>query len=334
MKLPPYALLLALLLVAAPARADGAIETGAVPPHWYEGAADCKTAREPPLQIQGYNAHTYILRESLCSTFEAPFMVLLVGADQALLIDTGDVADSTKMPLAKSLVQLLPYHAHVRLPLLVVHSHRHLDHRAGDPQFQNLPNTQIVPFDLDGLRSYYGFKDWPNGTAQIDLGGRIVDVIPAPGHNPTELVFYDRNTALLFSGDFLLPGRLLVEDLDAYRASADRVAAFVKDRPVSAVLGGHVEKDAAGGLFDWESQYHPQEGSPALSKDDVLGLPQALARFNGFYGSSGSYVIMNPGRDLLGIAAAAVAAAGILLLLLVRWRRRRKAGRQRQALPA
>lgn len=334
MKFLVHALLLAGVLGAAPARADTAIETGTVPPHWYEGAADCKTAHAPPLQIEAYNADTYILRESLCSTFEAPFMYLLVGKEKALLIDTGDVADAAQMPLARSLVQLLPYKHLNRLPLLVAHTHRHLDHRAGDPQFQKLADTQLVPYDLDGLRGYYGFKDWPEGTAQIDLGGRIVDVVPAPGHDPTELVFYDRNTALLLSGDFLLPGRLLVDDLAAYRASAERVAAFVKDRPLSAVLGGHVEKDANGQLFDWQSQYHPHEGSMALSKDDVLGLPQALARFNGFYSSAGAYVIMNPNRDLIACAAAALLAAVILLTLLLRWLRRRKAGRRRQPLPA
>jgi glyoxylase-like metal-dependent hydrolase (beta-lactamase superfamily II) len=34
-------------------------------------------------------------------------------------------------------------------------------------------------------------------------------VIPTPGHNATHVVFYVRITGLLFSGDFLMPGRLL-----------------------------------------------------------------------------------------------------------------------------
>jgi hydroxyacylglutathione hydrolase len=328
-----FTVLLTLVSGIAPAQAQDTIQPGTVPAHWYEGAADCKSAPlAPPLQVQAYNDQTLILRESLCSTFEAPFMYLLIGTDQALLIDTGDVADPAQMPLAKSVLQLLPHHGAARLPLLVVHSHRHLDHRAADPQFQNLPDVQVVPFDLDGLRAFYKFNNWPEGQASIDLGGRILDVIPAPGHNPTELAFYDRNTALLFSGDFLLPGRLLVDDIDAYQASARRVAAFVKDRPVSAVLGGHIEKDTKGELFDWESQYHPGEGSLALGKDDLLALPAALASFNGFYSSSGRFTIMNPNRNLLLMAVAALLVIGALLTLLVRWLRRRRKGRRQQVV--
>src|SRR6185295_130081 len=141
-------------------------------------------------------------------------------------------------------------------PLLVVHTHRHLDHRAGDGQFAGLPNVQVVGFDIDSVRQFYQFTDWPNGLAQIDLGDRIIDVIPTPGHNETEVSFYDRNTGLFFSGDFLLPARLLIEDTKADIASADRVAAFVRDRPVSFVLGSHIELNSAGDTFPWQSQYH------------------------------------------------------------------------------
>src|SRR6202044_99315 len=138
-----------------------------------------------------------------------------------------------------------------KFPLLVVHTHRHLDHRAGDPQFANSPNAQVVGFDIDSVRSYYKFTDWPNGAAHIDLGDRTVDVIPTPGHNETEVSFYDRNTGILFSGDFLMQGRLLIDNASADLASAERVAAFVTDRPVSFVLGGHIELNSAGDTFSW-----------------------------------------------------------------------------------
>jgi hypothetical protein len=38
-----------------------------------------------------------------------------------------------------------------------------------------------------------------------------------------------------------MPGRLLIGDASAYLASAERVAVFVRDRPISFVLGGHIE---------------------------------------------------------------------------------------------
>jgi hydroxyacylglutathione hydrolase len=166
--------------------------------HWNEGAQDCKASPQPPIEVHAYNPQTFILRENLCATFEAPFMYLLIGSTKALLIDTGDVTDPNQMPLAKTVMNLLPGDEAAKLPLLVVHTHRHLDHRAGDGQFAHLPNVQVVGFDIDSVRRYYNFSDWPNGLAQIDLGDRTIDVMPTPGHNETEVSFYDRNTGLFF----------------------------------------------------------------------------------------------------------------------------------------
>jgi hydroxyacylglutathione hydrolase len=293
---------------------------------WNEGAADCKANPQPPIEVHQVGPGTFILRENLCATFEAPLMYLLVGSSRALLIDSGDVADPAQAPLAKTVMDLLPGEGASKLPLLVVHTHRHLDHRAGDPQFTGLPGVEVIGFDIDSVRAYYRFTNWPDGVAQIDLGGRIVDAMPTPGHNPTEVSFYDRNTALFFSGDFLLPGRLLIDDTAADIASARRVADFVKDRPVTAVLGGHIELNADGETFDFGSQYHPHEHALPLAKADLLRLPDALGKFNGFYSESDGFIMMNQMRNLLAMAAATVAVVLALVIGLWRFiRRRRKA---------
>ena len=300
--------------------------------HWDEGAADCSKVSLPPLQIHPYNQQTFILRENPCSTFEAPFLYLLIGSTKALLIDTGDVADPQKMPLAKTVLDLLPSAGSGKLPLLVVHTHRHLDHRAGDGQFQNLPNVQVVGYELERVKQFYQFKQWPNGVAQIDLGDRIVDVIPSPGHNETEVSFYDRQTGLFFSGDFLIPGRLLIDDTPAELATAQRVADFVRERPVSFVLGGHIEKNASGELFPWESQYHPHEHVLQMTKEDLVALPSAIHRFNGFYTTGGQFVMMNSIRMLYLYAGVVVILLTVFLWLLIRFLRRRRARRLQQTL--
>jgi hydroxyacylglutathione hydrolase len=294
---------------------------------WNPGAQDCKANPQPPLEVRAFNPQTFIMREGLCSTFEAPFLYLLIGSKKALLIDTGDVADPKLMPLAQTVMNLLPGDGPAKLPLLVVHTHRHLDHRAGDDQFAHLPNVQVVGFDLDSVRHYYNFTDWPNGVAQIDLGDRTVDVIPTPGHNPTHVSFYDRNTGLFFSGDFLMPARLLIDDTSADLASAQRVAAFVKEHPVSYFLGGHIEMDKSGEVFAWESQYHPNEHALAMTRDDLLALPAAIASFNGFYNRSGQFLMMNQMRLLIVYAVVAIAVLVALVVLIVRWWRRRKRSR-------
>src|SRR4030095_8284903 len=112
---------------------------GSLDVHWNEGASDCKATPQDPLQVHTYEPQTFILRQSPCASFEANFLYLLIGSDKALLIDTGAVADSKKMPLAKTILELLPDKDHQKLPLLVAHTHRHLDHRAGDPQLASLP---------------------------------------------------------------------------------------------------------------------------------------------------------------------------------------------------
>jgi len=319
-------LALAAALTSSPAWAQ--LAPGSMDVHWNEGSLDCVKNPQPPLQVHQYNARTFILRENLCTTFEAPFMYLLVGSTKALLIDSGDIADPSVVPLAETVMRLLPGDGPAKLPLLVVHTHRHLDHRAGDAQFTRFSNAQVVGFDIDSVRNFYKFTDWPNGLVQVDLGDRTVDVIATPGHNETEVSFYDRSTGLLFTGDFLMPARLLIDDTSADVASADRIAAFVKDRPISFVLGGHIEMNSAGELFPWESQYHPNEHALQMTKDDVLALPAAVHSFNGFYTVRGQFTMENTIRILIACAVLVLVAVIALVWALVRFIRRRRRARK------
>jgi glyoxylase-like metal-dependent hydrolase (beta-lactamase superfamily II) len=298
---------------------------GSLDARWNEGASDCKATPQAPLQVHAYEAQTFILRQSPCASFEANFLYLLIGSDKALLIDTGAVADPKEMPLAKTILELLPDKNHKKLPLLVAHTHRHLDHRAGDPQFASLPSVQIVPIDLEGVRAFFHFTNWPNGIAHLDLGGRTVDVIPTPGHNPTHVAFYDTRTGILFSGDFLMPGRLLIDDAAAYRKSALRVVDFLKTRPLTHVLGGHIELNTAGHAYRFGSHYHPNEHRLELAREDLTALPAAFESFNGFYARHPNYILTNPIRNLLALAIIAVA-----VLIFIVWGVRRLLRRRRQ----
>jgi glyoxylase-like metal-dependent hydrolase (beta-lactamase superfamily II) len=301
---------------------------GSLDVHWNEGAPDCSATPQDPLQIHKYEPQTFVLRQSPCADFEANFIYLLIGSDKALLIDTGAVADPKAMPLAKTTLELLPEKDHKKLPLLVAHTHRHLDHRAGDPQFASLPSVQVVPIDLDGVRAFFGFVRWPNGIAYLDLGGRTVDVIPTPGHNSTHVAFYDERTGILFSGDFLLPGRLLIEDAAAYRESALRVIDFLRTRPLPHILGGHIELNAAGRAYRFGSHYHPNEHRLELARADLTALPAALEHFNGFYARYPNYILTNPIHNLLALAVIAVA-----ILIFIVWGVRRLVRRRRGSAP-
>jgi len=301
------------------------IVPGSMDVHWQPGAKDCSATPEKPLQVHAYNLQTFILRQSLCADVEGNLIYLLIGSERALLIDTGAVADAEKMPLARLVMELLPARGDGTLPLLVVHTHHHLDHRAGDPQFQSLPAVEVVPPEENAMRQRLGFTDWPNDVVQVDLGGRTVDVIPTPGHHPTHIGFYDRQTGLLCSGDFLLPGRLVINDLAADRKSARRLVEFFLTRPLTHVLGAHIELDAEGNAYGMGSQYHPNERRLELSEHDLLALPTALDHFNGFYAKYPDYILANPVHNLAAIGIATLASVVLLVWLVRKWRQRRRA---------
>jgi hydroxyacylglutathione hydrolase len=298
---------------------------GSLDVHWNDGASDCSVTPQDALQVHTYEPQTFILRQNPCANFEANFLYLLVGSDKALLIDTGAVADPKEMPLAKTILELLPDKDHKKLSLLVAHTHSHLDHRAGDPQFASLPSVQIVPTDLEGVRAFFGLTNWPNGIAHLDLGGRTVDVIPTPGHHRAHVAFYDSRTAVLFSGDFLLPGRLLIEDAAAYHESAIRVVDFLKVRPLTHILGGHIELNTVGHAYRSGSHYHPNERRLELARKDLTALPAAIESFNGFYARHPNYILTNPIHNLLTLAIIAVA-----VLILIVWGMRRLLRRRRR----
>lgn len=318
--------MLAAWLLIANAPAAWAQPAGPQLPRWNEGAQDCAASPQPPLQVLRHDADTFFLRLNPCSSFEANVLYLLIGRERALLIDSGGVADPAQVPLARTVLELLPRRDGARLPLVVAHTHGHRDHRDGDAQFAGAAGVEIVPPEEDGVRRFYGFDRWPDGVARLDLGGRVVDVLPAPGHLDDHVIFFDQATGLLFSGDFMLPGRITVDDTAAFAASAQRIADFVRERPVSQVLGGHVELDADGRLYPHGATFHPHERRLALAKADLLALPGALADFNGFYSRHPDFVITHPKRNLavaaLGIVLVLALAGGWLVRLLRRRRRR------------
>ena len=294
---------------------------------WDAGAADCQAHPQRRLQVHRYNETTYILRESLCQTYEGPFVYLLIGSSRALLIDSGDVNDAKQMPLASTVLGLLPTVNGRRLPLLIVHTHGHLDHRSGDGQFAGAADVSIIGTDLAHVIDGFGFHQWPDDIAHIDLGGRTVDVIPTPGHYPSHVSYYDGNTGLAFTGDFFLPGRLIIDDTAADRASAARINDFLRDKPVTYVLGGHIELNKYGQVEAQGSNWHPDEAPLPLSKDDLAQLPKVLASFNGFYGHSGRFVMYSQARMLQVISVVGILLLIVIALSLRWWFKRRRHAR-------
>ncbi len=119
-----------------------------------------------------------------------PLLILM------LLIDTGDVADPNHMPLAKTVMNFLQPTAIESFPCLWSIRTGTLTIVRATSSSRSYPTFRDVT--LNSIRRFYNFTDWPKSLAQIDLGDRIVDVILTPGHDETEVSFYDRNTAIFF----------------------------------------------------------------------------------------------------------------------------------------
>ncbi|HEV7386918.1 MAG TPA: MBL fold metallo-hydrolase [Phenylobacterium sp.] len=242
---------------------------------WIDGTA----ASEPQMQVQRYDAHTYVIRQSVKTNFEAPFLYLLFGKDRVVLLDTGAGGLKVRSTIDGVIADWLKAHHRTSIPLVVAHSHSHGDHRMGDVEFKERPDTVVVGWTAPEVAAFFKVADWPHDIARYDLGGRVLDVIPTPGHHPSHIMVFDEKDHLLLSGDTLYPGRLYVptDQFTAFRDSIDRVVAFTKDRHVSHVLGAHIEMTQTPRKdFAQAAPTHPDERALELPYGDLLELQAAV----------------------------------------------------------
>jgi glyoxylase-like metal-dependent hydrolase (beta-lactamase superfamily II) len=230
--------------------------------------------------VHAYNEDFYVIRESGCINYEKPFLYLILGDSRALLEDTGAGPVHTAAFVQELLNQWAQKRNRKPPTLLVVHSHSHGDHIAGDKELKETPGVDLVPPTVEGIQSAAKIGKWPEEPGVIDLGGRLIDVLAIPGHDKASIALYDRRTGLLLTGDSLYPGRLYVgvPDLPVYAASAHRLAEFVRLHPIAHVLGTHIEQSQTPYLdYPRGTVYQPAEHSLELSRAHVLELDDAFS---------------------------------------------------------
>ncbi len=174
---------------------------------------------------------------------------LILGKKRALLFDTGMGISNIKK-LVEGLTDL---------PVSVVNSHTHNDHVGDNWRFSDIygmdtaftresakgstadAQAEITPDAICGplpagfdAKTYatrpFHITHWLHGGEKINLRGRVLQVIPTPGHTPDSISLWDAQNKLLFTGDMYYPGPIFLyrpeTDLDAYVASIKKMNAL------------------------------------------------------------------------------------------------------------
>ena len=286
------AFLLSACLCGGLAANQSAASDPLVEKQWSHGSKDCTTATEPAIEVYRYSESSFILRQSKCLSYEAPFMYLLLGDERALLLDSGATEEAADFPLYTTVAGLIG-----ERELILAHSHGHAEHRNGDAQFHDKPGVSVVSTDRKAVMAYFNFIDWPNQSAQIDLGDRLLTVIPAPGHQEESIAVYDPRTEWLLTGDTIYPGYIYVKDWDAYRDSVNRLQAFAQENKISALLGAHIEMTKQPGEgYPVGTSYQPEEAPLPMEVATLHRLHSALQEQDPREISIGTLVVrpMNP----------------------------------------
>jgi glyoxylase-like metal-dependent hydrolase (beta-lactamase superfamily II) len=242
---------------------------------WIDGTH----ASEPQMQVQRYDADTFVIRQSVRTNVEAPFIYLFFGTERVLEIDSGAGGLKIRPTIDKVIADWVQAKGLKSLQLVVAHSHSHGDHIAGDAEFAGRPNTVVVGHSPEQVAAFFRIGSWPDGIVEFDLGGRVLDIIPSPGHEPAEITVFDERTHILMTGDELYPGRLYVpaDQFETYRHTVDRIFNFSHSKHVSWVFGTHIEMTRKPGRdFPFHAASHPLEHRLELPYSQFLELHAAV----------------------------------------------------------
>ena len=253
---------------------------------WIHGSEVAAKNRDPRVQVVQYNEDTHVMRQNVCVQWEAPFTYLLFGNSGALLIDSGATANAAHYPLRETVDAIIVRWSQARgrskVPLTVaLTSGEDTAQNQGLVQFAGRPDTTIVPKPVEAMKGYYGLQtSWPSGTGAIDLGDRVIEVIPTPGTHRDGVSFYDPYCDVLFTGDLLFPGRINIANDGDFVTSLERLKAFAAEKPVKWILGGHIDSMFVPGkthrrFMTYKPYERVLEMAPALI-DDALNSAREI----------------------------------------------------------
>lgn len=144
---------------------------------------------------------------------ESPASYVLIGKKKALVIDTGLNKNSIRHYIEEI----------TELPLCVASTHGHFDHTGSNGQFKDCP-VYMSGYAASECKNVFEYLDPTDFCLDyeptvikekdmIELGDRTIEAIAAGCHSPGSLVYLDRKYRLLFTGDEVESGQVLIHDV-------------------------------------------------------------------------------------------------------------------------
>jgi hydroxyacylglutathione hydrolase len=256
---------------------------------WAHGSISPQHNLDPRIHVQRYNAHTFVMRQNKAINAEAPFMYLIFGNEKALLLDTGATAKPEFFPIRETVDNIisrwLQENGKESIQLIVAQTSNEPQNIQGHGQFIGRENTVFSGMDLKSIQQFFAIAPWPSSHGLIDLGGRILTVIPSPGMSLEGLSFYDPYNRWLVTGPVIKPGRLWVTRWPDYRETIHRLNAFAENNPISWVMGNAIEMSFNPGIdYRLGAIYQPTETLLQMQPDILARVADAVEAKNGFTG--------------------------------------------------
>tara|TARA_B100001093_G_scaffold150690_1_gene143434 strand:+ start:527 stop:1480 length:954 start_codon:yes stop_codon:yes gene_type:complete len=251
---------------------------------WIHGSVSAKANTDVRVQVHRYNEHTFVLRQNPAIHWEAPFMYLLMGEERAVLLDAGATEEAEYFPLRSVVESTMKRwqqaNGIAKMPLLVLTLGSDASQNGALGQFQDRPDTTVVAAD-DVLRSKVLGSNWPR-EGKLDLGGRVLNVLPTPGLDASAISIFDGWSKILFTGNTLYPGRLVIRDFPRYLNSLETLVQFSSTNNIRWIMGGRIEMSAEPGLdFMLRSNYRPNERALQLTAAELKDAASIVRLING-----------------------------------------------------